>query len=174
MTEDDLLGLAYQSTGRLRRFALHLCGDADVADDLVQDAILRALASRRQLRDGTRALPWLFSILRSLFLTRHARAEHRRELLDTDAAEPVANLEEEMLSKGVGDEVATALATLPEAWRTCLLLCDVEGLSYDEIASVVDCPGGTVRSRIARARARLMESLRDYAARGGIGRGGRP
>jgi len=95
-------------------------------------------------------------------------------LLDTDAAEPVANLEEELLSKGVGDEVATALATLPEAWRTCLLLCDVEGLSYDEIASVVDCPGGTVRSRIARARARLMESLRDYAARGGIGRGGRP
>jgi RNA polymerase sigma-70 factor (ECF subfamily) len=69
--------------------------------------------------------------------------------------------------------VARALTALPEEQRTCVWLCDVEGLSYADIAEVVGCPVGTVRSRIARARSRLMESLVAYAQERGI-RGGRP
>jgi RNA polymerase sigma-70 factor (ECF subfamily) len=95
--------------------------------------------------------------------------EEEREFADP----PIGNLEEELLRGVLSDEVARAVTALSEEWRTCLLLCDVEGLSYADIAEVVGCPPGTVRSRIARARARLMESLARYAAERGIGRGGR-
>jgi RNA polymerase sigma-70 factor (ECF subfamily) len=174
LTEDELLTLVLSDADRLKRFALHLCGDPAGAEDLVQEGFLRALASRGQLRDPGRALPWLFSILRRVFLDDHRRAEHRVSLLEaeaTSAEPPIGNLEEEMLSRAISDEVASALAALPEEWRTCILLCDVDGFSYEEIAQVVDCPVGTVRSRIARARGRLLVSLQSFAAERGVGPG---
>jgi RNA polymerase sigma-70 factor (ECF subfamily) len=176
MTETELLNLALAHLDRMNRFALQLCRDADAADDLVQEAFVRALAVRDQLRDASRALPWLLSIVRSRFLEQSRRAGRRLQLVEEErefADPPIGNLEEELLRGVLSDEVARAVTALSEEWRTCLLLCDVEGLSYADIAEVVGCPPGTVRSRIARARARLMESLARYAAERGIGRGGR-
>jgi RNA polymerase sigma factor, sigma-70 family len=162
LTEDELMGAALSGSERLRRFACHLCGDRDMAEDLLQEGFLRALANRRALREPSLVFPWLFSIIRRVFLDQHRRTDHRAQLLELGAfsTEPaVGNLEEEVLREGFSDEVVAALATLPEEWRTCILLCDVEGLTYEEIAKAMDCPLGTVRSRIARGRAQLFSSL---------------
>jgi RNA polymerase sigma-70 factor, ECF subfamily len=174
VTENELLTLATSVANRLKRFAYHLCGDADVADDLVQEGFLRALASRAQLRDTRRALPWLLMIVRRLFLENVRKAERQLHLIAEDQTlidPPVGNLEEEMFRIALSEEVSDALAALPEEWRTCLLLRELDGLSYDEIAEIVECPVGTVRSRLARARAQLLVSLHTYAADRGVSRG---
>jgi RNA polymerase sigma-70 factor, ECF subfamily len=178
VTEKELLDLTLASADRLKRFAFHLCGRADEAEDLVQEGFVRALARRSQLRDPTRAVPWLYRIVRSLFLDRYRLAQRQQDRLAEEgsfAEPPVGNLEEEILGAGFSDEVAAALAALPEAWRTCLLLCDVDELGYDEIAEIVACPVGTVRSRLARARAQLLARLRQGTVdRRGAGKGARP
>ena len=162
MTEEELLTTAVSGADRLRRFAVHLCRDPAAAEDLLQEGFLRALANRRALRDERLVFPWLFSIMRRMFLDQRRRTEHRAKLLELGsftADPPVGNLEEEVLRQSFSEELAGALAALPEEWRTCILLCDVEGLSYEEIAEAMDCPLGTVRSRIARGRAQLLSSL---------------
>ena len=85
---------------------------------------------------------------------------------------PVGNLEEEMFRGALSEEVTDALAALPEEWRTCLLLRELDEFSYEEIAEIVECPVGTVRSRLARARAQLLVSLQTFAADRGASRGG--
>ena len=176
MTETELLHLALAHVDRFKRFAAHLCGDPDAAEDLVQEAFLRALACRGQLRDPGRVLPWFLRIVRSRFLETQRTKDRRLQLIQDDGPSlesPAGNLEAELLDGVFSDEVARALAALPEEGRACLLLCDVEELTYEDIAEIVECPIGTVRSRIARARARLLNSLASYAAERGIGRGGR-
>jgi len=156
LTEDELIAATLAGAGRLRRFALHLCGDSATAEDLVQDGLIRALAARRELRDPALVLPWLFSIVRRSFLDQHRRTEHRARITEAKLipSEPTTgNLEVEILERGFSDEVSKALSALPEEFRTSILLCDVEGFSYQEIAEALVCPLGTVRSRIARARA---------------------
>jgi len=175
VTENELLTLVMSAANRLKRFACHLCGDADRAEDLVQEGFLRALASRGQLRDKSRAVPWLLMIVRRLFLEHHRRTERQLQLIEADARlmdPPIGNLEEEMLRSTFSEEMSEALAALPEEWRTCLLLCEVDGFSYEEIAQIVECPVGTVRSRLARARAQLLVSLHTCAADRGIDQGG--
>ncbi len=176
MTESELVHLALAHLDRLTRFAQRLAGDVDGAEDLVQETLLRALKCRDQLKDPTRLLPWMMRILRTRYLEEQRGAERRLHLIERegDVKEPPAgNLEEELLRGAFSDEVASALEELPEAWRSSVLLCDAEGFSYEEIAEAMDCPLGTVRSRIARARARLIERLSAIAAERGIGRGGR-
>ena len=166
MTEDELIAAALTGAGRLRRFALHLCGDSDAAEDLVQEGLIRALASRRELRDAGLVLPWLFSIVRRAFLDERRRTEHRTRLVEAKpdlSRPPTGNLEVEIVARGFSDEVTSALSALPEEWRTSILLCDVEGFSYQEIAEAMSCPVGTVRSRIGRGRAQLLTALRSRA-----------
>ena len=172
MTEEDLIAAALTGAGRLRRFALHLCGDAATAEDLVQDGLIRALASRRELRDPGLALPWLFSIVRRAFLDQRRRADHRTRIVEANPSlggRPTGNLEVEILERGFSDEVSKALSELPEEQRTSILLCDVEGFSYQEIAEALACPLGTVRSRIARGRALLLATLRGRSTAAEVG-----
>jgi RNA polymerase sigma-70 factor, ECF subfamily len=174
VTQNELLTLATSVSNRLKRFAYHLCGDADVAEDLVQEGFLRALGYRAQLRDSRRALPWLLMIIRRLFLENLRKAERHLRLIAEDQAltdPPAGNLEEEMFRSVLSEELSNALAALPEEWRTCLLLRELDGFSYDEIAEIAECPVGTVRSRLARARAQLLVSLHTYAADRGVSRG---
>ncbi len=176
MTENELLTIALSVANQLKRFAHHLCGDADDAEDLVQEGFLRALANRGQLRDASRALPWLLMIVRRVFLVKHRRSERQSRLIESDATltdPPIGNLEEEMLRGALSGEMSNALAALPEEWRSCLLLREVHGFSYQEIAQIAECPVGTVRSRLARARAQLLVSLHTCAAERGIGQGAR-
>ena len=172
MTEEELIAATLAGAGRLRRFALHLCGDVATAEDLVQDGLIRALASRRELRDAGLALPWLFSIVRRAFLDQRRRADHRTRIVEANPSlgeRPTGNLEVEILERGFSDEVSKALSELPEEQRTSILLCDVEGFSYQEIAEALACPLGTVRSRIARGRALLLATLRGRSTAAEVG-----
>jgi len=172
LTEEELIAATLAGAGRLRRFALHLCGDVATAEDLVQDGLIRALASRRELRDAGLALPWLFSIVRRAFLDQRRRADHRTRIVEANPSlgeQPTGNLEVEILERGFSDEVSKALSELPEEQRTSILLCDVEGFSYQEIAEALACPLGTVRSRIARGRALLLATLRGRSTAAEVG-----
>jgi len=177
LTEDELIAAALAGAGRLRRFALRLCGDPATAEDLVQDGLMRAMASRGNLRDPGLVMPWLFSIVRRVFFDHYRRMEHRTQIAEAKlnhTEPPIGNLEVEILDRGFSDEVVCALAALPEEQRTAIMLCDVDGLSYEEIAEAMACPLGTVRSRIARGRAQLLSALRSPAAAPEVEPGVRP
>ena len=138
----------------LRRYARALARDADIADDLVQDTLVRALRSERLFLGGE-IRNWLFTILTNLNRNR-LRALSRRPqhapLEDADAAE-VARPE------AGGRDIARALASLGEDQRVALLLVVLEGLSYREVADVQGVPIGTVMSRLARARVQIKAYL---------------
>lgn len=134
------------------------------AEDLAQDTLVRALSRAGDLRDPGKLRPWLLTIQRSIFLNQRRGLRAHLEVLDgglseQPAREPVGNLEDDIFSRGVDDELLAALESLPDNWREALLLRELEELSYVQIAQIQDCPIGTVRSRLARARKTLQEIL---------------
>ncbi|MFQ5653417.1 MAG: sigma-70 family RNA polymerase sigma factor [Planctomycetota bacterium] len=159
------------------RLALSLAHDPEDAEDLLQETYLRAFRSFRTFREGTNCRAWLLRICRNHFfdLCRHRRRRPRRESID--GVQPAAP--EEMPGAGpdderpqdtavggsehLSDEVNTALSELCEEFRVSLLLCDLLGLKYNEIAETLRVPLGTVRSRISRARAVLRQRLEPFA-----------
>lgn len=155
----------------LYRVALRLTGSASDADDLVQETMLKAYRGWDQFTPGTNAKGWLLTILRHAFINEYRRRRRRPETVDIDAIEPFAvfdDLQEEdpqgaFFDRIVDDEVLRAIDQLPEAFRETLVLSDVEGMSYDEIAKVLDVPVGTVKSRLFRARHLLQAKLYGYA-----------
>lgn len=156
----------------LRRFVRRLARDAAEAEDVVQEALMRALEKGGELRDPRLLKPWLFAIARTTWLNSRRGLRHRLEVLeggsggDDDASHPRGDLEREIVDRSLSDEVAAALDALPQDWREALWLREVEDLSYEEIARVVECPVGTVRSRLARARAAMASRLGEEARRG--------
>lgn len=146
---------------RLRRLAYAWCHDAALADDLVQDALAKALVRSEQLRDEQALESWLFSILNNCWRD-HLRA--RREFLD------VAELDEAIFSDEPGPEqryassqtvmrVRRAIACLPLGQRQVVTLVDIEECSYAEVAGILDVPVGTVMSRLSRARQSLKQQF---------------
>jgi RNA polymerase sigma-70 factor (ECF subfamily) len=162
--------LAYADT--LYNLARYLTGNDTDAEDLVQETYARALAGANQFVPGTNLKAWLFRILRNTFISayRRRRSDPTVGGLDTVAPSPAADtagwghadVELDRLRKVVADEVERALMSLSEDARTVVLL-DLEGLSEAEVADVLGCPVGTVKSRLSRARAALRQRLRDYA-----------
>ena len=160
------------------RFALRLTGAADQAQDLVQDTFLRAFRSWDQYTPGTQCKSWLFTICRNLYLRQRERGQRHDEIVaenaprDTGTESPVNPLwaavegsdpEGEFFSSIVDADVLEAIDALPEEYRMAVVLSDVEGLSYDEIAATLDVPVGTVKSRLFRGRRRLQQVLYEYA-----------
>ena len=176
-TERDLLfeAAALVHLPAVYRVAGILAGSGSEAEDLAQETFLRAYEKFGSFRQGTNCRAWLLTILRHLVVDR-LRAAGRQPgplppedvLVDDSGREP-ADVEppeienEETFFDLFGDEVNRMLREIPREWRVALVLCDVEGHSYQDIASILGCPVGTVRSRIHRARARLRERLRAYA-----------
>lgn len=142
----------------LRAFAISLCGDADRADDLVQDTLLRALANIDRFELGTNLNAWLFTILRNLFHSEYRK--RRREVEDVDGAysRNLMTLPDQDSHLDFED-LRTALAQLPPDQREALLLVGASGFSYEETAQICDCAVGTIKSRVNRARSRLVELL---------------
>jgi RNA polymerase sigma-70 factor, ECF subfamily len=162
----DFCQLALPHMGALYRTATRLTSRPAEAEDLVQETYLEGFRSYASLRDPERCRAWLFRILHNLWTDRRRREGVRAAAhLDGDAIgtalalPPVRDLEREILQAGYSDEVERALASLPEEFRTALLLVTVEELSYAEVAEVMGCPIGTVRSRLARGRALLATAL---------------
>jgi RNA polymerase sigma-70 factor (ECF subfamily) len=148
----------------LYNFAYHQVRDSAAAEDLVQETYARALAAVAQFSDGGNLKAWLFRILRNTFVDLHRRAERRRTDVGLDADErlPAADAagEPRQIRQLVGRDLERALMSLPDEARVAVLL-DLEGFSEAEMAELMGCAAGTVKSRLFRARAALRERLGD-------------
>jgi RNA polymerase sigma-70 factor (ECF subfamily) len=155
----DILG----AVPGLRAFAISLCGNVDRADDLVQEALLRALANIHSFQPGTNMSAWLFTILRNHFRSEYRK--RRREVEDSDGhyAESLTSHPEQHGQLELS-EFRTALAKLPEEQREALILVGASGFSYEEAAEICGCAIGTVKSRVNRARTRLAELMNVHSA----------
>ncbi|HEX7091306.1 MAG TPA: sigma-70 family RNA polymerase sigma factor [Longimicrobiales bacterium] len=162
------------------RFALRLAGSAADAEDLVQETFLRAYRSWEQYTPGTSAKSWLFTICRNTFLRQRERERRRDEVVQRAAREgdgpavpggelplfmPAAQSdpEGELFRDMIDESILNAIERLPADFRDAVVLSDLEGLSYAEIASVLDIPVGTVKSRLFRGRRLLQQELYSYA-----------
>ena len=142
----------------LRAFGIALCGDADRADDLVQETMLKAWNSIGSFQEGTNMRAWLFTILRNTYFSECRR--RRREVPDEDG-DYVARLSVPPAQHGRMDaqDMMRALGELTDDQREALILVGAEGFAYEEAAVICNCAVGTIKSRVNRARNRLIEIL---------------
>jgi len=158
----------------LYTFAYHLTYNEEDANDLVQETYLKAYRFIDKYIEGTNAKAWLFKILKNVFINQYRRKSKRPTKVDYEEIityqdeedtkfSSYMDLREEMFQDMMGDEVTNAINALPVDFRVVILLCDVEGFTYEEISKIIDIPIGTVRSRLHRARNMLKEKLKEYA-----------
>ncbi len=163
---------------RLYSAALRYTRDATDAEDLVQEAMVKAYRSFHQYRPGTNLKAWLYRILHTTYISMYRKAQRRpqeslqEEIDDFSFYDEVvrngASAEREVLGAITGDEVKQALADLPESFRMAVYLADVEGFAYKEIAEIMETPVGTVMSRLHRGRKALQKALATYARSRGL------
>lgn len=162
----------------LHTFAYHLTFHEDDAKDLVQETFLKAYRALDSYKPGTNAKAWLFKILKNAYINQYRKKVRRPAQVDYEdyigyqdredqASVDFMDLREELFDNLIGDEVTSAVNSLPVDFRAVILLCDVEDFTYEEIAKIIDIPIGTVRSRLYRARNMLKEKLASYARRMG-------
>jgi RNA polymerase sigma-70 factor (ECF subfamily) len=153
--------------------AVRLTHSRAEADDLLQEAMLRAWSFRDRFEPGTNGRAWMHRILMNTFINGYRRRKREREILAEVLNEPEGvqgKSEDDPVSAtaaGVGDEVQEALESLPEEFRSVVLLVDLDEMSYREVADQLGCPIGTVMSRLHRGRRVLKRRLREYATHEG-------
>jgi len=159
-------------------FAYRLTFDEDDAKDLVQDTYLKAFRFIESFEQGTNAKAWLFRILKNSFINDFRKKSKEPAKVDYQEVETYYNSDDidqaittdlriEAVQDMIGDEISNALNSLDVDFRTVIILCDLEGFKYDEMAKILDIPIGTVRSRLHRARNLLKDKLRSYASKMG-------
>jgi RNA polymerase sigma-70 factor (ECF subfamily) len=151
----------------LHNFAMYLTRNPPDADDLVQETYLRAFRFSHRFEPGTHLRAWLFQIMRNTFLTFYRLREREAAIAadgvpDWDVPMFHDAPDEDSRATEAHTDLERAMRRLPEEFRTVLLLAEVEGLPLEEVAHVMACPVGTVKSRIFRAKERLRGLLRDY------------
>ncbi len=162
----------------LYNFAYHLTYSEEDANDLVQEAYMKAYRFIDNYEVGTNAKAWLFRILKNAFINDYRKKNKQPTKVDYEEIVNFHNEEDtnfssyddlrtEMFDKMMGDEVTIAINSLPVDFRTVILLCDIEGFTYEEISKIINVPIGTVRSRLFRSRNMLKEKLKEYAAQYG-------
>jgi RNA polymerase sigma-70 factor (ECF subfamily) len=181
--------LAMEHMPALYSAALRLTRNPADAEDLVQETYLRAYRGFGGFTEGTNLRAWLYRILTNTYINSYRAAKRRPEIADVEDVEdlylyrrlaspdgaPNRSAEEEALASFTDDEVKSAIESLPDAFRIAVLLADVEGFSYKEIAEITDVPIGTVMSRIHRGRRALQKALHTFAEeRGLVATAGRP
>ena len=153
------------------RYALRLSGDPFRAEDLVQETMVKAYRSWHRYNNGTNIRAWLFTILRNTLISQYRRRRNQVENVDLADVDGFTVFElmqqpdpsESFFHELVAEEVVQAIDSLPHDYREVVVLVDVEGLSYEEVADVIGVPIGTVKSRLHRARRTLQRALCDYA-----------
>jgi RNA polymerase sigma-70 factor, ECF subfamily len=166
---DEVVRQALAHADALYNFARWLARDPVEAEDLVQETYAHALGAAQQFEAGSNLKAWLFRILRNAFIDRRRRSQREAVLphaddLDTEGeqAEAATNeLQLDQIRALVAEDVSAAVRALPESFRTVILL-DLEGMTEAEVADVLGCATGTVKSRLSRARAALRERLAAY------------
>lgn len=159
-------------------FGYRLTLDEDAAKDLVQDTYLKAYRFINSFQQGTNAKAWLFRILKNSFINDYRKRSKEPNKVDYQDVESYYNSDDvdmpittdlrvESIQDMIGDEISNALNALDVDFRTVIILCDLEGFKYDEMAKILDIPIGTVRSRLHRARNLLKEKLSEYAKKMG-------
>lgn len=159
-------------------FALRLTADPNDAEDLVQDTIVKAYRFFSSFEKGTNAKAWLYRILKNSYINSYRKKSKEPNQVDYDEVSmyyesirdertDTSDLEEMMFRDMIGDDINNALKSLPEDFRTVVVLCDMEGFTYEEIANMLDVPIGTIRSRLHRGRNLLRSKLQNYAAQRG-------
>lgn len=160
--------------GILYNYAYKMTGNQDDADDLLQETYLRAYRFFHKFEKGTNCKAWLFRIMKNLFINNYRKIQKTPGQVDYDEIEnfyetikserlDTGDLQEKVFNNLLDDEVTKALNSLQDDFKTVIILCDLENLSYEEIADFVQCPIGTVRSRLHRARKLLAQKLYRYA-----------
>ena len=155
-------------------FAFRITFDGDDAKDLVQDTYFKSFRFIDSFEKGTNAKAWLFRILKNSFINEFRKKNKEPVKIDYQEVETyynsdevsrmiASNLQVEAIKEMIGDEVSIALNTLDVDFRTVIILCDLEGFTYEEMALILDIPIGTVRSRLHRARNLLRAKLKKYA-----------
>lgn len=159
-------------------FALRLTTNVMEAEDLLQESIVKAYRFFNNYERGTNARAWLYRIIKNSYINNYRRRSKQPDSVDYNEVSSfyemiraersdTTDLEEKIYRTLMDDEVNQALKELPEKFRICIWLCDVEGFTYEEISNMLDIPIGTVRSRLHRGRNLLKKWLLDYA----VGRG---
>lgn len=158
----------------LKTFAFYLTYDENEADDLVQETYLKAFRFIEKYDKGTNAKAWLFKILKNAYINQYRKKSKQPDKVDFDevvnyhesddlAQNKYFDLQEQIMETMMGDEITKALNSLPQEFRSVILLADIENFTYKEMAKILDIPIGTVRSRLFRARNLLKELLKKYA-----------
>jgi RNA polymerase sigma-70 factor (ECF subfamily) len=160
-------------------YAMRITNNEEDAQDLLQETYLKAFRFWEQFEKGTNLKAWLFRIMKNSYINRYRKEKKEGEsvsyneieefydsLKDESAVES-SDLQHNLYTNLLDDEVTNALDSLPDDFRTVILLCDIEGLQYEEIAEFLQCPIGTVRSRLHRGRKMLQKKLLTYAKKKG-------
>lgn len=174
-------GLALEHVDPLYSAALRLTKNERDAEDLVQDTFLRAYRFFDKFERGTNIKAWLFKILTNTFINRYRRKVKERTVVEghekeavherfvsREATESAANPEQFFFDRLLSDDVLAAIDALPIDFRLVVILADLQEFSYKEIAEILECPVGTVMSRLYRGRKLLQKSLLGYAVEAGV------
>ena len=177
--QEEFEAVALEHFDVLYSTAMRLTRNPPEAQDLVQETYLKAYRFFDRFEPGTNIKAWLFTILRNTHINAYRKASRQQEQTDFERVEPFyadptlfpewsdqAPLEE-VLRHVVQDDVKRALDALPEVYRMVVLLADMADFSYKEIAAIIDCPEGTVMSRLFRGRRLLRNSLEEFARKNG-------
>ena len=155
--------------------ALHMTQNVAEAEDLVQETYLKAHRYFDNFKRGTNCKAWLFTIMRNTYINNYRKKKKSPEEIDYDTISPFYESikddgflssqtpEDNFFVDIMDDVVKKALDDLPDEFRLAVMMADLEGFSYKEIADILNCPLGTVRSRLSRGRKQLQEALHDYA-----------
>lgn len=175
---DDFEREAVPHMDALFNFALKMTGDSDEADDLVQETYLKAFRFFDKFEKGTNCKAWLFRIMKNTYINKYRKETKEPDKVDYEEVENFyenvkpsstdsAHLEKDIYDNLLDDELSEAINSLPDDFKTVVILCDIEGFTYEEIADFIDVPVGTVRSRLHRARKMLFTKLQKYASERG-------
>jgi RNA polymerase sigma-70 factor (ECF subfamily) len=181
--QEEFEALALKHFNALYNTAVRMTRNHSAAQDLVQDTYLKAYRFFDRFEPGTNLKAWLFTILRNTYINTYRKTARQQPQVDFEHvslfyADPSPSSAwqdrasvEELLRHVVHDDVKRALDELPEEYRLVVLLADLEDFSYKEIAAIVDCPVGTVMSRLFRGRRLLRKRLEDFAKKSGYIKG---
>jgi len=173
--------IAFEYMDALYQSALHLTRNRFDAEDLVQDVYLRAFRFYHRFEQGTNFKAWVFKILRNTFINGYRKSRRAPYVVEFERVEFMMQTDDDQADSGAylshseeapfrdifSDDVHMALNRLSEDFRLVVLLADLQGFRYKEIAEIMGCPIGTVMSRLSRARQQLQRLLKEYASREG-------